>query len=1700
MTKRNTIGQSTQVARILDNVARNLSRPQQAYLDENYAQYERYIIGQIEEREKVGRFGEPSESSDYPKPYRLRNLAPNYPGALRALEILVGILMDEGPTPKKEEVSIKANPFFPEDQAPLSIYASRLSNPAGVPVQVFEHLSAARLLLPHTVGQNPDFDRGQVLQIIRLIEQEAQQSGVAYTPVTDKQTKPFPQDYNLVLPQGALAPFVVEGRNLGSIRWIWRKNEVQFYIPLDQEDKAEKEAGRKGESVRKDFENFVNSLRYQIKRVNPALMPEMDRQVSYGLYAYRELFIHLSAIPVVVDILRGGGQPEEGVTPIKQLKLANTLESCLFLWKIGNPSAFSTAQKIESSGLTTEQQAELKFYYEEIQKGEVPNQGTLKPRDIVGGAIRNSTLLACYQIYKNLISQYVAVNGYIHGTLAYADTASEFSLVLPKGALPFRIEHNVVSNIVAVWFGTGEDRGSSGWAALVNKKLPQDAPKAQKTKRSYTRPAFVIESEQKTPYPESNHDACIEVIIERRDKEDNDKSTVYDLIRQLENVTQRASVQARDKPWQDWIEVHTKYTGADEKSYNKFEEYPLYHIALALRMNVLGQILTDSESVRLGPEILREIATSSPAPAVPSLSPPSNLDPEAKEKQMPRTGAGRISAIKVKSQQTGIELTAPGISPELYDKIKHLIPGPNFKAVKTVSVSGAVGAGAQGTVKKTYRPLPYQKIGIAFIHAAGCRAMIADEMGLGKTIQALGALYIDPSPVTGERMLPALVVCPTSVIGSWIKEVKAWLPHLTVDEWDEQADTLPDVSVIGWTSSGLYWDKLIGRFQTVIVDEAHYGKRLYKESSKNAVRPTLQQILKGGMSRGKNIPYVQRTFGAMITAQSAPHAILLTGTPTENGAKDAPSIWTYLNILDPQRFPDFQQFKREYFAPVAGVTPAAPSGAAGGSPPMDKNAGRRRRSGGSLVFDENVALRLRDLTNEYILRRMKSTVTEQIGLGCFYHPDYQRSDDGCAGSGVEVEIQGGAPGENPPGGTDTPPEVFNNPKRRLILNNCGCGVTSNRRNGIGTGSRVIGPAMTGFMKMGVTKEIKYLNITPDKDQLALMEQVNTNMVGVIALAEKRRRIGDVVKEIINNNISDLSRINDLIIQVNAAFSDKDPKKIERVSLATDFYLRSTAGRIKAKQAIAEIYQSLVVDREPILVWAEQRIVVETIRAALEGESKSSVYDEATGETIEIQLDNKPFLVEGQKIKYGIITGETLPSKRTDLVDAFQSGKIDLIVCTKALREGVTLTRANRAVFTEFWWVPAWLMQAEDRIYRIGQTRDSTITYLVLPEQEGLSGSSFRVDHMDKRMMDMLKKKRAASAMILGGEVFKTTGEEEDDDAMEDFEDENQAVNAALKNTFSGIAAIIAQSTDEMEISFAEVEAELKKKGVKDTYYSLTRSGDNPNIVKEEYNLVPKITTVQKALDAIKDAGGSITANRRSTIEILVQLQSEGKPLTRSWLYDEGYDSKAVGTIIKTVREFVDIYKIAKMIGNTSILDAGATNERAVLGHFQQLMTDRKTAGNREKSVSFGELFAAFKSATESDMSRSQYEAILDKLCIPRQVAGGTATEGLVKKEVRARVFRNGAEESEARKISRILGALSPQVAKKEVQEASRTVTNKTIPAMRRALRDGRTQDIIDLYADLSEFAEKAQAHKVAIPAPVIGIMHEARNMLLDAGE
>ncbi len=95
----------------------------------------------------------------------------------------------------------------------------------------------------------------------------------------------------------------------------------------------------------------------------------------------------------------------------------------------------------------------------------------------------------------------------------------------------------------------------------------------------------------------------------------------------------------------------------------------------------------------------------------------------------------------------------------------------NVAAVRT-NASAAV-PGLQATL------FPYQAHGVAWMSETLQRTgglILADEMGLGKTIQIIATMLLDP-PVGSS---PALVLCPTSLIANWVRELQKFAPSLTI--------------------------------------------------------------------------------------------------------------------------------------------------------------------------------------------------------------------------------------------------------------------------------------------------------------------------------------------------------------------------------------------------------------------------------------------------------------------------------------------------------------------------------------------------------------------------------------------------------------------------------------------------------------------------------------------------------------------------------------------------------------------------------------------------------------------------------------------------------------------------------------------------------------------------------------------------------
>lgn len=81
----------------------------------------------------------------------------------------------------------------------------------------------------------------------------------------------------------------------------------------------------------------------------------------------------------------------------------------------------------------------------------------------------------------------------------------------------------------------------------------------------------------------------------------------------------------------------------------------------------------------------------------------------------------------------------------------------------------------------------YQLSGLSFmvyLHRNGLSGILGDEMGLGKTLQTLSLIqYLrenDPKTGTGRLQRPFLVVCPLSVLSSWMAEARKWTPDLKV--------------------------------------------------------------------------------------------------------------------------------------------------------------------------------------------------------------------------------------------------------------------------------------------------------------------------------------------------------------------------------------------------------------------------------------------------------------------------------------------------------------------------------------------------------------------------------------------------------------------------------------------------------------------------------------------------------------------------------------------------------------------------------------------------------------------------------------------------------------------------------------------------------------------------------------------------------
>ena len=146
-------------------------------------------------------------------------------------------------------------------------------------------------------------------------------------------------------------------------------------------------------------------------------------------------------------------------------------------------------------------------------------------------------------------------------------------------------------------------------------------------------------------------------------------------------------------------------------------------------------------------------------------------------------------------------------------------------------------------------------------------------------------------------------------------------------------------------------------------------------------------------------------------------------------------------------------------------------------------------------------------------------------------------------------------------------------------------------------------------------------------------------------------------------------------------TDRDIRRKMRMEALVKFMtLRSLSAKGKVKQA-ADFIRVFLESGKPLIVFCSLKDVVDALQ---------KLFPEAVR-----------------------VTGRDSMAEKQAAVDAFQSGKSRLIICSiKAAGVGLTLTASSNVAFVEYPWTYADCCQCEDRAHRIGQKDNVTCYYLM----------------------------------------------------------------------------------------------------------------------------------------------------------------------------------------------------------------------------------------------------------------------------------------------------------------------------------------------------------------------------------------------------
>ncbi|MFN6526519.1 DEAD/DEAH box helicase [Nostoc sp. ChiSLP03a] len=190
---------------------------------------------------------------------------------------------------------------------------------------------------------------------------------------------------------------------------------------------------------------------------------------------------------------------------------------------------------------------------------------------------------------------------------------------------------------------------------------------------------------------------------------------------------------------------------------------------------------------------------------------------------------------------------------------------------------------------------PYQERGAAwlsFLERWGLGACLADDMGLGKTVQFIAFLLHLKEQYTLEN--PTLLVCPTSVLGNWEREVNKFAPSLKILQY--HGDKRP---------KGKAFLEAVKKHDLIVTSYS-----LLHRDIKSLQSVSWQIIV---LDEAQNVKNPEAKQSKAVRQLEATFRIALTGTPVENRLQE---LWSILDFLNPGYLGNKQFFQRRFAMPI----------------------------------------------------------------------------------------------------------------------------------------------------------------------------------------------------------------------------------------------------------------------------------------------------------------------------------------------------------------------------------------------------------------------------------------------------------------------------------------------------------------------------------------------------------------------------------------------------------------------------------------------------------------------------------------------------------------------------------------------------------------------------------------------------------------